>query len=83
MALYFLEYDLRKQANYQRLYDALEKFKAVRILESMWCFYRNETTVTGMRDYFRQFIDRDDGIMVSDVSAWASYGVLGTPDQLK
>jgi len=35
MALYFLEYDLRKQRNYKPLYDTLATFGAVRILESL------------------------------------------------
>lgn len=34
MALYFPSYDLRKQRNYQPLYDELAKLKAIRVLES-------------------------------------------------
>lgn len=45
MALYFLEYDLRKQRDYKKLYDELAKFGAVRILKSLWCFNREQTTV--------------------------------------
>jgi len=83
MALYFLEYDLRKQRDYKPLYDELARFKAVRILESLWCFNRFETNVTGLRDHFRRLIDSDDGIIVSEVSNWASYGAQGTPSDLK
>jgi hypothetical protein len=83
MALYFLEYDLRKQRNYQPLYNALATFDAVRILESLWCFNRIDTSAVGLRDYFRTLIDDDDGIIVSQVSDWASFNAQGMPSQLQ
>lgn len=82
MTLYFFTYDLRKSRDYQSLYDELEKFNAVRILESTWCFNRNNTTAKGLRDYFKKFIDKDDGIMMSEVSDWASFNTDGTPKDL-
>lgn len=82
MALFFLNYDLRKQRNYQPLYDELAKYNAVRILESMWCFNRFNTNSEKLRDYFMQFIDADDGICVSEVADWATFRALGTPNQL-
>lgn len=83
MALYFLSYDLRGERDYQTLYDELEKFHAVRILESEWCFKRINTDAKGLRDYFKRFIDEDDGLCVSEVKDWASYKALGTPNNLK
>lgn len=83
MALYFLEYDLRKQRNYKPLYDALATFDAVRILESLWCFKRDNTSTTALRDYFKTLIDSDDGVIVSQVSDWAAFNVRGSPNQLK
>lgn len=82
MALYFLSYDLRKSRNYQPLYDELKKFNAVRILESQWCFNRSNTSAKGLRDYFRKFIDSDDGLCVSEVVDWATINTLGTPKDL-
>lgn len=79
MALYFLDYDLRKQRNYQPLYDELKKFEAIRILESSWSFNRVNTSCAGLRDYFRQFIDADDGLSVVEVTDWATFKTLGTP----
>ena len=79
MALYFLDYDLRKQRNYQPLYDELKKFSAVRILESSWSFDRFNTTSAGLRDHFKQFIDADDGLSVVEVTDWATFNTLGTP----
>ena len=83
MAVYFIEYDLRKQRNYQALYDELARFGAIRVLESLWCFNRVNTTTVNLRDHFRRFIDNDDGIILSEVSDWASYGTQGTPKNLK
>ena len=83
MALYFLDYDLRKQRNYQPLWDQLKEFEAVRILDSTWCFNRVNTTPEGLRNFFQQFIDADDGLVVSEVTNWASYKTLGTPNNLR
>lgn len=83
MALYFLEYDLRKQRNYQPLYNELASFKAVRILESLWCFKRFETSAAGLRNHFRTLIDNDDGLIISEVSDWSGYNISGSPNDLK
>lgn len=83
MSLYFLNYDLRKKRDYQKLYDELEKLKAVRILESLWCFNRLNTSAKELRDYFTNFIDGDDGLCVSEVSDWATKNAINTPKNLK
>jgi len=83
MALYFLDYDLRHQRDYQKLYDELVKFRAVHVLESLWCFNRTNTTAAGLRDHFKQFVDSDDALSVSAVTDWATYKTLGTPKDLK
>lgn len=83
MALYFLEYDLRKTRDYQKMYDELKKFDAVKILKSLWCFKRIDTTAVALRDHFREFIDNDDGIIVAEVVNWACFNATGTPNDLK
>lgn len=82
MALYFLTYDLRKERDYQPLYDELENFNAIRILESTWCFKRTNTDSAGLRDYFKKYIDSNDGLMVSNVNGLASSNTDGTPKDL-
>ena len=82
MALYFLTYDLRKSKNYDSLYKELDSFNAVRILDSTWCFNRVNTSSKGLRDYFKKFIDSDDGLIVSEVDSWASTRTDGTPNDL-
>jgi len=84
MALYFLSYDLRKpQRNYQPLYDKLGEYKAVRVLESLWCFNRYNTSASGLRDHFKQFVDSNDGLCVTEASDWATLNALATPKDLK
>ena len=75
MALYFINYDLRGSRDYPTLYEELDNFQAVRILESLWCFNRVNTNAKGLREHFKEFIDADDGIIVSEVEDWSSYGV--------
>lgn len=82
MALFFLTYDLRNRRDYQSLYDKLNEFNAVRMLESTWCFNRINIDTAGLRDYFRNYIDDDDGLIVSEVSGWASRRTDGTPKDL-
>jgi CRISPR/Cas system-associated endoribonuclease Cas2 len=79
MALYFVDYDLRKQADYNKLYDALESLGANRILESMWAFNHNSTSCSEVRDHLMQFIDIDDGLVVSRVVDWAAYKASKVP----
>ena len=82
MAVYSLTYDLRGQRDYGTLYAELESFSAVRVLESTWCFKRVNTSAKGLRDYFKKFVDSDDGLMVSEVADWSSLNALGTPNNL-
>lgn len=83
MALFFLEYDLRKQRNYQMLYDELKRFNAVRVLESLWCFKRIGTNSAGLREHFKRFIDSDDGVAVIEVADWATWNALKSPQDLQ
>ena len=82
MALYFISYDLRNNRDYKTLYDELDKFNAVKILESTWCFNRINTNAKGLRDHFKNLIDSDDGLIISEVTDWATTNTDRTPNQL-
>jgi hypothetical protein len=82
MVLYFLEYDLRKQRDYKKLTDELVNFGAVRILKSLWCFNRVNTISEKLRNYFMQFIDKDEGLIVAEVNDWASINTDSNPNKL-
>jgi hypothetical protein len=79
LALYFLDYDLRKKRDYKTLYDELSNFAATRVLESTWCFIRFNTTCADLRDHFTMFVDADDGLIVTEVSGWAGKKLNGNP----
>lgn len=83
MALYFLEYELRKKRDYATLYAELKRLGAVRVLESFWCFKVDGSSAGTIRDHFKKFIDSDDGIAVVQSSDWATYNTQGNPNQLK
>ena len=82
MALYFLEYDLRKHRDYKKLYDDLATFNAIRIMKSLWCFKRERTSAQDLRDHFSRFIDDDDGLIVAEVTEWASIATDSNPNEL-
>jgi hypothetical protein len=82
MATYFIDYDLRNSRDYQKLYDELEKFDAVRVLESQWAFKRDETSTAELRDHFKQFIDSDDGLSIIKSAGWATLNADKTPKDL-
>ena len=80
--LFFIDYDLRKERDYQTLYDELNRLKAIQVLESCWCLRIKGSSAVEIRDHFKKFIDINDGIMVSEISDWASYNTNGHPNQL-
>ncbi len=83
VALFFLEYDIRStNHDYKPLNDVLAEFNAVRVLQSLWCFNRVNTTAKWLRMYFRQFIHANDSLCVSQVVDWSTWNALGTPNDL-
>ncbi len=79
MALYFLDYDVLQGHDYQRLYAELARFRAIHILDSLWCFERLNTNCPNLRDHFAQFLHPDDRLVVSEVIHWAMRNHLGHP----
>lgn len=76
MATYLIEYDLRKQRNYDELYTALTNLGARRYLLSGWTLQHDNTTCELLCKHFMQFIDSDDRLLVSEIVRWASYHAM-------
>ena len=77
MAVFAVSYDLRKQRNYQALYEILEG-SGVRALESFW-FVEANVGAPEVRNILRRHMDQDDGLFVSTIEpgpTWASYDLL-------
>ena len=72
---YSISYDLQApEKNYPKLWDALRRANAKRVLDSHWVFRRHNTNAEEMRDHFMQYIDRNDRLMVIGFEGtWASY----------
>ena len=77
---YMICYDLQKPIqNYPTLYKVLsENFNAKRVLESQWVFRRINTNAAGLRDYFKNFLDSDDRILIVSLenSEWAGWNLI-------
>lgn len=73
MALYLLTYDLRNERDYDRFHGELERFGAVWVLESVWCFELEQNSPQDLVAHFLNFIDQDDGLMVCEASRWATH----------
>lgn len=83
VSLFFVDYDLRKLRNYDRLYAELERLGAVRVLESLWCLRSASITAASLRDRLKSFVDGDDALCVSKVTDWATFNAKGTPNNLR
>eukprot|EP00820_Chromera_velia_P031768 Cvel_14148.t1-p1 / transcript=Cvel_14148.t1 / gene=Cvel_14148 / organism=Chromera_velia_CCMP2878 / gene_product=hypothetical protein / transcript_product=hypothetical protein / location=Cvel_scaffold997:3705-3962(+) / protein_length=86 / sequence_SO=supercontig / SO=protein_coding / is_pseudo=false len=71
MPLYIISYDLRKQRNYAALYDLLNEWEAVTLLESVWL-----AELKGPCDIIRARVDQDDGVAVIELQPgmdWATW----------
>ena len=79
MAQFFLSYDLRESRDYQPLHAELKKFGAVRILESIWSFNCLNASAETLLTHFKNFIDNDDGLVMSEVIDWATDGSPNDP----
>ncbi|WP_299158354.1 hypothetical protein [uncultured Tenacibaculum sp.] len=82
MRKYFISYDLRNAKNYQKLYDELEKFKAIQILESLYCIKYQDEKTEALRDHFKNFIDGDDGLIIIKSAYWAGVNLDNSPNDL-
>lgn len=73
MAVYQINYDLRKQRNYAPLYERLEGYSMwCRPLESCWVISTTQS-VTQVRDHLRAVMDHDDGLLVTRLSGEAAW----------
>jgi len=79
MSLYQISYDLRKQRNYDALYERIKAYgNWCHALESSWVISTAQSAVQ-VRDNLRQVLDSDDGLLVTRLSGEAAwYGLSET-----
>ena len=74
MAHFIISYDLHKQRNYQPVWDLLESWGAVRLLESLWVVTL-PNKASHIRDAVKDAADDDDSVAVVELKAgsgWAA-----------
>ena len=80
--LFGVSYDLRQPgADYAALTTALRELGAKKILLSHWVL-RSPNSAAQIRKHLKQFIDQGDRLFVSQISDWASYNTITTPNEL-
>ena len=73
MSLYQINYDLRKQRNYEPLYERLKEYPMwCRPLESAWVISTSQSAVQ-VRDNLRAVMDDDDGLLVTRLEGEAAW----------
>ena len=76
---YTISYDLKAPGkDYQTLWNALAAIGAKRVLESEWVANRTGTDTVKLRDHFRQFMDSNDRILVTELDGpgWAGFNLM-------
>jgi len=75
MNFYLISYDLHHARHYQPVWNMLESWGAVRLLESLWLVSRSER-VGVLREALQNVVDSDDSIAVVELkpgSEWATF----------
>jgi len=73
LKIYTINYDLRKQRNYERLYEAIRSYGSyAHVMESMWVILSNNSAVK-IRDHLAQYVDNDDRLMVARATGEAAW----------
>jgi hypothetical protein len=74
MPHFVVSYDLHYQRHYQPVWDLLESWGAIRLLESLWVVTRNSQPGT-LREALKAVMDGDDSVAVIELgtgSQWAT-----------
>ena len=73
MKVYQINYDLRKQRNYDELYKKIKAYGTwCRPLKSCWMIV-SEKTAEQVRNDLRQAMDNDDGLLVTRLQQEAAW----------
>lgn len=73
MAVYQIDYDLRKQRNYNALYERLKSYSQwCKALESTWVIATSQSA-TEVRDYLMSVMDADDSLLVTRLQGEAAW----------
>ncbi|HEK0966005.1 TPA: CRISPR-associated endonuclease Cas2 [Proteus mirabilis] len=73
MSSYLISYDLIKEKDYEKIYDAIKSFGTwARVTESVWIVV-SDLSCSELRDKLSEYMDNDDRLFVlksSGIAAW-------------
>ncbi len=73
MKVYQINYDLRKQRDYESLYERIRSYSTYsHALESTWLIVTDQTAAQ-IRDYLYEVMDSDDGLLVTRLQGEAAW----------
>ena len=73
MKVYQISYDLRKQRDYDALYERIKSYGTwCHVLESSWAVATNQSAAQ-VRDHLSQVLDQDDGLLVARLQGEAAW----------
>lgn len=75
MAHFMISYDLHNRRNYQPLWDQLNYWGAVRLLESVWVVSLTGTAIQA-RQTLQKVTDDDDSIAVIELKPGSMWGTF-------
>ena len=76
MKVYQINYDLRKQRNYEELYKTIKAYGTwCRPLKSCWIISSDKSAMQILND-LRQALDNDDGLLVTRLNPEAAWSNL-------
>ena len=73
MNCYIIGYDLRKERDYDSLYQAIRSYGTyVHLLESQWAIVTSQSALE-VRNYLLGYIDNNDGLFVAKLTEEAAW----------
>lgn len=73
MAAYIITYDLRKNRDYEALYNAIKSYGTwAKITQSSWAIVTSQTSIQ-IRDFLISHMDEDDRLFVSKYGGTAAW----------
>ncbi len=82
---YVISYDLNSPGkDYAGLTAELQRIDGTRVLYSQWVVDRTGTTPAALRDHFVLFMDRNDRLLVTELTGtgWAGRNLMVDPSRL-
>lgn len=76
MSLYFVSFDLGKNlGDYQLFFNELKMFGSIKVLDNLWSFHASNTSISELREYFKQFLKYEDKLVVIEAKDWNVYNI--------